>query len=36
MYKLVLMDFSMSVCDGPTATKAIRSNLADFGLARDK
>ena len=31
MYKLIMMDFSMPVCNGPTATRAIRSFLAEQG-----
>ena len=27
MYKLIIMDFSMQVCDGPTATKMIRDAI---------
>ena len=27
MYKLILMDYSMPECDGPTATAAIRNYL---------
>lgn len=29
MYKLILMDFSMPNCDGPTATKLIRKFIAE-------
>ena len=28
MYQLILMDFSMPVCDGPTATREIRKYLS--------
>lgn len=36
MYKLVMMDFSMPVCDGATATKAIRSLLTKKGYSREQ
>ena len=28
MYRLILMDFSMPVCDGPTATREIRKYVS--------
>ena len=31
MYKLILMDYSMPGCDGPTATAAIRNYLNNEG-----
>ena len=36
MYKLILMDFSMPVCDGPTAVKAIRSFLTEKGYSKEQ
>ena len=30
------MDYSMPVCDGPTATKAIREFLTESGYPREK
>ena len=36
MYKLIMMDFSMPICDGPTASNAIRNYLAENGFARDQ
>ena len=35
MYKLVMLDFSMPVCNGPTAAKAIRDLLTEKGYSRD-
>ena len=29
MYKLILMDYSMPECDGPTATAKIRNYLSN-------
>ena len=36
MYKMIMMDFSMPVCDGPAATRAIRNFLAQQGLSEDQ
>ena len=35
MYKLIMIDFSMPVVDGPSATSAIRSYLTEVGIARE-
>ena len=34
MYKLILMDYSMPECDGPTATAAIRNYLNEVGQGK--
>ncbi len=31
MFKLILMDYSMPICDGPEATLQIRTHLAESG-----
>ena len=36
MYKLILCDYSMPDCDGPSATIAIRQQLLDHGMAREQ
>ena len=36
MYKLIMMDYSMPVCDGPTASNAIRNFLTENGYQRDQ
>ena len=33
-FKLILMDFSMPVCDGPTSTAKIRTYFSDAGVDR--
>lgn len=35
-YNLIMMDFSMPECDGPTATKIIRLSYQDSGCPKDK
>ena len=34
MYKLILMDYSMPICDGPTASRSIRKMLTEKGIER--
>ena len=35
MYKLILMDFSMPVIDGPTGSRMIRDLLSEAGIAEE-
>ena len=35
MYELIIMDFSMEVCDGPTATRLIRDAIKTVETARN-
>ena len=36
LYKLIMMDYSMPICDGPTTTIAIREILTARGISRDQ